>query len=276
MRFNWMPPRSSATVLKKSGVTRTRSVTTRSPLRSGMIRRLARKSTSPSCNNPAKDLFPAGINFPESVWSFVNRMRLRRQNALRLSFRDARRERLMRDGDVFRDIRDHVYALMDVLVQQVSTQLGIENTGRKHNQRYDRQNRDSRNKQISNDQAVAQTPQQAVSPPANQPEQKINTRKNRQIFQEAEEAAVELKNGCQQSTGYNRGGSQILPREAAPNFFEVSAEGCHRAVNGNNTLPESAYRMQSKRLIIGMQAKRYTSPPTAGMFYCGCALLTRL
>src|SRR6266852_3549227 len=158
MRFNWMPPRSGATVLKKSGVTRTRSVTTRSPLRSGMI---------------------LVIRKPDAqAWEFaiVNRMRLRRQNALRLSFRDARRERLMRDGDVFRDIRDHVYALMDVLVQQVSTQLGIENTGRKHNQRYDRQNRDSRNKQISNDQAVAQTPQQAVSPPANQPEQKINAR----------------------------------------------------------------------------------------------------
>jgi len=39
-RFNWMPPRSGATVLKNSGVTSTRSVTTRSPLRSGIRRKL--------------------------------------------------------------------------------------------------------------------------------------------------------------------------------------------------------------------------------------------
>src|SRR5260370_34435065 len=66
-----MLPRSGATVLKNSGETGTRSVTTRCPLRSGMTRRLTMESASPSCNNPAKDNFPAGINLRASASSFV-------------------------------------------------------------------------------------------------------------------------------------------------------------------------------------------------------------
>jgi len=44
----------------------------------------------------------------------------------------------MRNGDYARDIRQHVYPLMDILVQQISSQLGIEYASRKNNQRYDR------------------------------------------------------------------------------------------------------------------------------------------
>jgi hypothetical protein len=143
------------------------------------------------------------------------------------------------DGNVLGDIRDHRNALLDVLVQEIGAQLGIQNSARQKNERHSQQDRNEGDEQICNDQSVAEAPKQPVSPPANQPEQKVNARENGQIFQEAEKASVEPKDGGHQSSGGHRGGNQIGPRKAAPNFSEDSAEGCHRAVNGNNTLPES-------------------------------------
>src|SRR5258708_40044062 len=110
------------------------------------------------------------------------------------------------------------------------------------------------------DERLPQPPEERVFPPANEPKQQINTRKNRQIFQEAETAAIEPKDGGQQSSGCHCSGDQIGPREAAPKFLKLSSEGCHRSVNRNNTLPESSQRMQRKRLIIGRQANLDASP----------------
>ena len=47
----------------------------------------------------------------------VNRVGLRGQDALGLLLRDPWRECLMRNGDVLRDIRNHIDALLDVLVE---------------------------------------------------------------------------------------------------------------------------------------------------------------
>ena len=60
---------------------------------------------------------------------------LRGEDALGLFLRDSRRERLVRDSDVLRDILNHLDALLDVLVQQVGAKLGIENAPGKKNER---------------------------------------------------------------------------------------------------------------------------------------------
>src|SRR2546430_2098432 len=86
-------------------------------------------------------------------------------------------------------------------MQEVSTKLGIQNAGRKNSQCRDRQNRNDRNKQVSNDQPVTEAPEQPVSPPADQPEQEQYACNNRQVFQEADSAALQAKHGGQQHSG---------------------------------------------------------------------------
>ena len=63
-------------------------------------------------------------------------MRLCRQDALRFTLRDSGRERLMCDGNVLGDIRDHCNALLDILVQEIGAQLGIQNSARQKNERH--------------------------------------------------------------------------------------------------------------------------------------------
>src|SRR6202521_2837663 len=204
-------------------------------------------------------------------WEFMvmHCMRLGGQDALRFAFRDTGRERFMRDGNVFRDVRDHFNALLDVLVQKIGAQLRIQNTARQKNERHSQQDGDEGDEQIGYDQAVAQTPQQAASPPANQREQKINACENREIFQEAEKAAVKPKDSGHQSNGCHCGGNEVWPREAAPNFFEVSAERCHRAINGNNTLPEEASPAEENH-EGGIRAGRQAPGPSRTTL-CHCA-----
>jgi len=64
----------------------------------------------------------------------------------------------MRDGDVFRDIREHFDAPVNIFVQQVGTQLGIENARRQHcSVTIDRMGTAAIN-QIGNNQAISQAP----------------------------------------------------------------------------------------------------------------------
>ena len=95
----------------------------------------------------------------------MNRVGLCRQDAFRFSLRDRGGERLMRYGNMCRNIRDHFHSAMNILIQEVSAKLRIKNATHKKNERYYQQNRDERDKQVANNQAVAQTPEQAIPPP---------------------------------------------------------------------------------------------------------------
>ena len=125
----------------------------------------------------------------------MNRVGLGRQDTLRLVLRDTSRKRSVCDGNVLRDIRNHIDAVLDIFMQNIGAELRIEYASSKKNEGDNQQNRNDSDKQIRNDQAVAQTPQQPVSPPADQPEQKISASKNREIFQEAEKAAAQPEDG---------------------------------------------------------------------------------
>src|SRR5712692_4249608 len=191
--------------------------------------------------------------------AIMNRMRLCREDPLRLLHGDTGGKCVMRGGDVRRDIRNHIRALLDILMQKIGAQLGIQDSAGQKHQRDDQQNRNNRDKKISDNQTVAQTPQQAVSPPANETEEQIDTSENSEVLEEVRRPAADPQQRKNQSGSGHYGANQVKPREAIPNFSEVSAEECHRAVNGNNTLPDLAKRMQSKRLTVRRQAERQTS-----------------
>ncbi len=85
-------------------------------------------------------------------------VRLGRQDALRFVLRHASGENLVSDGNVLRDIRDHLNSLLDVLVQKIRAQLGIQNAARQKYERHNQQDGNEGDEQIGDDQAVAQTP----------------------------------------------------------------------------------------------------------------------
>ena len=72
----------------------------------------------------------------------------------------------MPDRDVLREIRYHLDALLDIFMQQIGAELGIENTGGEQDQGHNEQDGDKCDKEVRNDQAVAQAPEQPASPPA--------------------------------------------------------------------------------------------------------------
>src|SRR5216683_4873427 len=168
----------------------------------------------------------------------MNRVGLRRQDSFRFFLRDRGGKRLMRYGNVCRNIRDHFHSAMNILIQEVSAELRVKNATHKKNERHYQQNRDERDEQIGNDQAVAQTPEQAISPPTEEADEEIYPGKDSQILQKAEQAPGCVEKGKNQSGGSSCGRNEIEPRKAMPDFFEAGAEGCHRTMNGNNTLPE--------------------------------------
>jgi hypothetical protein len=60
---------------------------------------------------------------------------------------------------------------------------------------------------------------------------------------------MEAKELEPQSADDQERGENIEPGEAVPDFLERSADGCHRAVNENNTLPEIGRRKAAQALI---------------------------
>src|SRR5437667_2916035 len=170
----------------------------------------------------------------------MNRVGLCGQDAFRFSLRDRGGERLMRYGNMCRNIRDHFHSAMNILIQEVSAKLRIKNATHKKNERYYQQNRDERDKQVANNQAVAQTPEQAIPPPTEEADEEIYAGQDSQILQETEQAPGGVEKGKNQSGGGSYRRNDIEPRKAMPDFFEAGAERCHRTMNGNNTLPESA------------------------------------
>src|SRR6266581_3580734 len=168
----------------------------------------------------------------------MNRVGLCRQDSLRFFLRDRGGKRLMRYGNMRRNIRDHFHSAMNILIQEVSAELRVKNATHKKNECNDQQNRDERDKQVANNQAVAQTPEQAISPPTEEADEEIYAGQDSQILQEAEHAPRGVEKRKNQSGGGSYRRNEIEPRKAMPDFFEAGAERCHRTMNGNNTLPE--------------------------------------
>ena len=152
----------------------------------------------------------------------------------------------MPDRDVLREIRNHFDALLDIFMQQIGAQLGIENTGGKKDQGHNEQDGDKCDKQVRDDQAVAQAPEQTASPPADEANEKINGREDSKIFQKIGWAGIKTEKLESQPGNNQEHRKKIEPGKAVPDFFERSANSCHRAVSENNTLPESMHGMQWK------------------------------
>src|SRR2546426_9097033 len=102
----------------------------------------------------------------------MNRVGLCRQDSFRFFLRDRGGKRLTRYGNVCRNIRDHFHSAMNILIQEVSAKLRVKNATHKKNERHDQQNRNERDKQVANNQAVAQTPEQAIPPSTERSEER--------------------------------------------------------------------------------------------------------
>ena len=85
----------------------------------------------------------------------MNRVGLGRQDTLRLVLRYTLRKRSVCDGNVFRDIRNHIDAVLDIFMQKIGAELRIEYASSKKNKGDNQQNRNDGDKQIGNDQAVS-------------------------------------------------------------------------------------------------------------------------
>src|SRR6266567_293197 len=116
----------------------------------------------------------------------MNRVGLCRQDSFRFSLRDRGGERLMRYGNVCRNIRDHFHSAVNILIQEVSAKLRIKNAAHKKNECNDQQNRDERDKQVANNQAVAQTPEQAIPPPTEEADEEIYAGQDSQMMSRAQ------------------------------------------------------------------------------------------
>ena len=64
----------------------------------------------------------------------MNRVGLGRQDTLRLVLRDTSRKRSVCDGNVFRDIRNHIDAVLDIFMQNIGAELRIEYASSKKNE----------------------------------------------------------------------------------------------------------------------------------------------
>ena len=144
----------------------------------------------------------------------------------------------MRKRDVLRDIRNHIDPLLDVFVEQIGAELGIEDAAGKKNERQNEQDGDKRDEQIRDYQAVAQAPEQPASPPADEAHEKVEGGEDSKILQKIGKAGIEAQKLEQQAGNNHKGRKNIEPGEVVPDFFERSAEVCHRAVSESNTLPE--------------------------------------
>src|SRR2546422_11522153 len=131
----------------------------------------------------------------------MNRVGLCRQDSFRFFLRDRGGKRLTRYGNVCRNIRDHFHSAMNILIQEVSAKLRVKNATHKKNERHYQQNRNERDKQVANNQAVAQTPEQAIPPPTEEADEEIYAGQDSQILQETEQAPGGVEKGKNQSGG---------------------------------------------------------------------------
>src|SRR6266851_4224654 len=131
----------------------------------------------------------------------MNRVGLRRQDSFRFFLPDRGGERLMRYGNVCRNIRDDFDSAANIVIQEVSPKLRLKNAPHKKNQRHYQQNRDERDEHVANNQAVAQTPEQAIPPPTQEADKEIYAGQDSQILQEAEHAPGGVEKRKNESSG---------------------------------------------------------------------------
>src|SRR6266852_2631101 len=117
-------------------------------------------------------------------------MRLRGEDALRFSFTNAAGwKSAVGSGDVLGNVREHVFAALHVFVEKICGELRIKNAGGADGKKYQQQNRNDSYEETGNDEAIAQTPEQAAPSPGEQAIEKIDGGEQRDKFQIVEDAA---------------------------------------------------------------------------------------
>src|SRR5215470_7654493 len=96
-------------------------------------------------------------------------------------------------SNMFRDVRDHGGPPLQVFMEEVGAELGINDAASEDRQSRDGKYRNDRDKQIGDDQPVAQAPEQPASPPGHKADEKIDSREDSQVFDEVENAAAQPK-----------------------------------------------------------------------------------
>ena len=90
----------------------------------------------------------------------VNKMRLRGKDALRFLLGHILWQCSMRGGNVLGDVGHHGNAPVDVVVKQIGAQLRIQNLPCQDDESQYQEYGNDRDEEVSNDQAVAETPEQ--------------------------------------------------------------------------------------------------------------------
>src|ERR1700730_279566 len=161
-------------------------------------------------------------------------------------------------------------------MQEIGAELRIKNAAGEKDQSYKQQDGDKGNEQVRDDQAVAQAPEQPGSPPPDEAHQKIDGRQDRQILEKIRRSPTKTEDFEHHPGDHQEPREKIKPGKAVPNFFQISAERCHRAVNRNNTVPER--HKESSGSLGGTENRPDSRAPglLESQRYCCGALLTRL
>src|SRR5690349_22991356 len=112
---------------------------------------------------------------------------------------------------MLRDIRDHCAPRLQVFMEEVSAQLGINDAAGENSKSDNRKDGDDRDKQISDDKPVPQAPQKPASPPAYKTDENINGGEHRQVLEETENAAAHPKEFNEQPQHDNGRANNIQP-----------------------------------------------------------------
>ena len=200
-------------------------------------------------------------------------MRLGCKHTFGFFFAGLRGQNGMSRGNMFCNVRDHRGAALQVFMEKVGTELGINNAARENGKSDNGKYRDDRNKQIRDDEPVPQAPKQPASPPAYKAEENINSCENGQVFDEAKNAAAQAKEFNEQPHHDDGRANNIQPRQAAPNLLNTCKQGLH-GLASEEILYLNPQCGAGKRLSIFTRAG--LSKVVEAELYCCGALLTRL
>ena len=78
-------------------------------------------------------------------------------------------------GDMLGNVANHFDAAVNVFVEEIGAELGVENSAGENDEREDQEDRDDGDEEVSDDEAVAQAPEEAIAPPADEADEKIDT-----------------------------------------------------------------------------------------------------
>src|ERR1700730_597857 len=109
-------------------------------------------------------------------------MRLRGEDELHPALGHTRRKRRMSGRDVLRNIGQHVFAALNVFVEKIGSELRIQNPGGTDGEGHKQQDGNNGDKESRNDEAIAQTPEQAIPSPSEQAIEKIKGGEQRNEF----------------------------------------------------------------------------------------------